>query len=63
VVVLVFGGLACVGLALVAFGAVRRARAPLLAGCAFLLALAGSWMFGPPGALLGAFPLVFLLRR
>lgn len=63
VVVLVFGGLACVGLALVAFGALRRARVPLLAGCALLLALAGAWLFGPPGALLGAFPLLFLLRR
>ena len=62
VVGLVFGGLACVGLALVALGAARRARVPFLSGCAVLLALAGAWVLGPFGALLGAVPFLALRR-
>jgi hypothetical protein len=63
VVVLGFSGLSVVALVLIVLGALRRSRPPILAGAALLFALAGAWIFGPPGALLGAVPLLFLRRR
>lgn len=63
ILVLGFGGLSLVALALIAFGALRRSRPPLLAGCTILLALAGAWVFGPPGVLVGALPFLALLHR
>jgi len=43
-------------------GALRRARIPLVIGSALLLALAGTWMFGLPGAAVGVVALGFLKR-
>jgi len=60
VTVVAFGILTLVGLVLVGFGALRRARIPLVIGGALLLALAGTWMFGLPGAAVGVVALGFL---
>lgn len=62
VTVVAFGVLTLVGLALVGFGALRRARIPLVIGGALLLALAGTWMLGLPGAAVGVVALGFLKR-
>jgi hypothetical protein len=53
VTVVAFGVLTLVGLALVGFGALRRARILLVAGSGLLLALAGAWTLGLPGAAVG----------
>lgn len=58
-----FGGLGLAGLALVGFGALRGARIPLVVGGGLLLALAGAWVVGPSGAVLGVIPLAFVRRR
>ena len=62
VTVVAFGILTLVGLVLVGFGALRRARIPLVIGGALLLALAGAWMLGLPGAAVGVVALGFLRR-
>jgi hypothetical protein len=61
-IVVGFGVLALVGLALVGLGALRRSRLLVAVGAALLLALAGLWMLGLPGAALGAVALGPLLR-
>ena len=63
VTVVAFGVLTLVGLALVGFGALRRARILLVAGSGLLLALAGAWTIGLPGAAVGLVALGFLRRR
>lgn len=63
VTVVAFGVLTLVGLALVGFGALRRTRILLAAGSGLLLALAGAWTLGLPGAAVGMVALVFLRRR
>jgi hypothetical protein len=62
VTVALFGLLALLGLALVGFGFLKRARNPLVAGGALLLALTGAWIAGLLGAVLGLIPLAFLRR-
>ena len=62
VTVTAFGILALLGLVLVVVGAVRGTRIPLVAGAALLLALAGAWVVGLPGAALGLVALAFLRR-
>lgn len=59
VTVVAFAALAFVGLALIGWGGLRGARLPLMIGGGLLLALAGAWVVGPPGAALGAVPLAF----
>lgn len=63
VTVVAFAALAVVGLALVGWGGLRGARLPLMLGGGLLLALAGAWVVGLPGAALGAVPLAFARRR
>jgi hypothetical protein len=63
VTVVAFSVLTLVGLALVGFGALRRTRILLAAGSGLLLALAGAWTLGLPGAAAGIVALVFLRRR
>ncbi len=63
VTVVAFAALAVVGLALVGWGGLRGVRLPLMLGWGLLLALAGVWVVGPPGAALGAVPLAFARRR
>jgi hypothetical protein len=58
-----FGALALLGLALVGFGAVRRARIPLVAGRGLLLTFAGAWVVGLPGVALGVVALGFWRRK
>jgi len=62
VTVVAFGVLTLVGLALVGFGALRRSRILLVVGGAILLALAGTWMLGLPGAAVGVVALGFWRR-
>jgi hypothetical protein len=62
VTVVAFGIVALIGLALVGFGALRRVRTLVIAGAALLLGLAGSWVLGLPGGVLGLVPLAFLRR-
>jgi hypothetical protein len=57
-----FGVLAFAGLALVAVGVFRRIRLLVVLGSAILLALAGAWIFGPLGAMVGAVAFLFLRR-
>ena len=54
--------LAIVGLALVLLGAVRRAANLMVVGAAILLAIAGAWVLGPAGVLVGLLALGFLQR-
>ncbi len=63
VTVVVFGVLALVGLALAGFGALRRTRILLVLGGGLLLALAGAWAIGLPGAALGLLALAFSRRK
>lgn len=63
VAIVAFGVLAVVGLALVGFGVHRRARIALVAGSGLLLSLAGAWMLGLLGAMLGVIALGFLRHR
>jgi hypothetical protein len=59
-----FGVLTLVGLTLIGFGAVRRARSLVVVGSGLLLALAGAWVFGLPGAALGVLAIgIWKLRR
>ena len=62
VTVVALGVLTLVGLVLVGFGALRRARTLLVVGGALLLALASTWMLGLPGAAVGVVALGFLKR-
>ena len=59
VAVTAFGVLALLGLLLAGVGVVRGARLPLVAGTGLLLALAGAWVIGLPGAALGLVALAF----
>ena len=61
--VVAFGALTVVGLALIAWGVLRRARIPTLSGAALLFVLGGAWVAGLPGAVVGVIPLAFLRRR
>ncbi len=61
-VVVGFAVLAVVGIALVLVGAVRRAVNLMVVGSAILLAIAGAWMLGPVGALVGLLAFGFLRR-
>ena len=61
-VVVGFGVLAVVGLALVLLGAVRRVRNLMVAGSAILLAITGAWILGPAGAMVGLLAFGFLRR-
>ena len=61
-IVIGFGVLTLVGCVLVGLGTFRRARILLVAGGALLLALAGAWMLGLPGAAVGVVALGFLRR-
>ena len=58
-----FGLIALASLTLIAVGAFRRSRLLMILGTALLLALAGLWVVGLPGATGGLLPLVFLKRR
>ena len=60
VTVVAFGVLTLAGIVLVGFGAVRRTRILLVLGGGLLLALAGAWVIGLPGAALGVIALAFL---
>ena len=62
VTVALFGLLALLGLALIGFGSIRRARTPIVAGAALLISLAGASIVGLPGAALGLIALAFLRR-
>ena len=61
-VVVGFAGLTLVGLTLVGFGVVRRARTPLTLGAVLLGSAAGAWVLGPAGALVGLVALAFVRR-
>jgi len=61
-VVVGFAVLAVVGLALVLLGAVRRANNLMAVGSAILLAIAGAWMLGPAGTMVGLLAFGFLRR-
>jgi hypothetical protein len=61
-VVVGFAVLAVVGLALVLMGAIRRAVNLLVVGSAILLAIAGAWIVGPAGAIVGLLAFGFLRR-
>lgn len=63
VTVVVFGVLTLLGLALLGAGVVRRARFLLVAGGGLLLALAGAWVLGFPGVVLGVLAFAFLWRK
>jgi len=60
-----FIALAILAGVLLVVGVARRHRALTLAGWALLVALAGAWIIGPPGVVLGVLVLGlgFLLRR
>jgi hypothetical protein len=62
VTVALFSTLAVIGLVLVAIGLFRGARSLTVVGCALLLALAGAWTIGPPGAAAGLVAFGFLGR-
>lgn len=62
VTVAAFVVLTTAALALVGFGFFRRARAPVVAGAALLVSLAGAWVVGLPGAAAGLVALPFLRR-
>jgi hypothetical protein len=57
-----FGILVIVGIALVVVGAPRRSRPMWVPGAALHVAIAGAWVIGPIGLLLGALVLGFGLR-
>jgi hypothetical protein len=59
VVVFAYGVAALAGLALLGVGAFRRSRTVMVAGGAILLALAGAWTLGLPGAAAGVIALGF----
>jgi len=61
-VVVGFAVLAVAGLALVLLGAVRRANNLMVVGSAVLLAIAGAWILGPAGAVVGLLAFGFLKR-
>ncbi len=63
VTVVAFGVVTLVGLTLIGFGALRRVRTLLIVGAALLLAAAGAWVLGPPGAALSVAALAFLRWR
>ena len=63
VTLIAFGGLAVVGVVLLGFGALRRARFVMMAGAALLLALGGAWLIGLSGVALGLVALALLWRR
>ena len=62
VTVALFGLFALLGLALVGFGSIKRARKPIVAGAALLISLAGAWIVGLPGVALGLIAFAFLRR-
>jgi len=61
-VVVGFGVLAVVGLALFLLGAVRRVGNLMVAGSAILLAISGAWILGPAGTMVGLLAFGFLRR-
>jgi hypothetical protein len=62
VVVALYGVLAAIGLVLIGVGLFRRTRGLTVTGSALLLALAGAWTIGPPGAAAGLVAFGFLGR-
>jgi hypothetical protein len=63
VIVVAYGVLALVGLALLGVGVLRRARFLLVVGSGLLLALVGAWIVGLPGAAACVLALAFLWRK
>ena len=62
VVVFGFGVVALLGIALVTAGVLKRSRRVTQSGIGLLAAVAGAWIFGPPGLVLGIFAVVPLRR-